>query len=135
MIPVELKMLALASILALAQIYLAATPRALRSGAAWAAGSRDEPAAEVPLWAQRADRAARNMLETFPVFAALAAGVVAAGASDGVSAAGSVIYLVARVLYVPAYIFPIYMLRSLIYFAAIFGILMVGWPLLAGPMS
>ena len=135
MIPVELKMLAFAAILALVQIYLAAMPRMLSSGTDWAAGARDAPPAPVPVWAQRADRAARNMLETFPIFAALAVGVVAAGVSDGVSAMGSVIYLVARVLYVPAYIFPIYMVRSLIYFAAIIGILMVGWPLLAGPMS
>lgn len=132
MIPVELKMVALASILVLFQLYLAAYPRALRSGMDWAGGARDEPPAQVPLWAQRADRAARNMLETFPVFAALAVGVVAAGASDGVSAFGSILYVVARCLYVPAYIFPVFMVRSAVYFFAILGILLLAWTLLFG---
>ncbi|MEM8662631.1 MAG: MAPEG family protein, partial [Pseudomonadota bacterium] len=81
-------------------------------------------------WGERAERAYRNLLETFPLFAAFALAVAVTGTANGLSATGAWIYLAARVAYVPAYISGVPHVRSLIWVAAMVGIAMVGWPLL-----
>src|SRR5215469_3240134 len=67
---VELQMLALSTALGLGQIVLSAHATSLRYGYRWAANARDEampPLTGVPA---RLERALRNFMETFPLFAA-----------------------------------------------------------------
>lgn len=132
MMPVELVMVGLAGLLVLVQLLLAAAPRALTSGLGWAMGPRDAGPAPVTLRAQRADRAYRNMLETFPVFAAAALAVVAADATSTGTALGAQLYFWGRVIYVPAYIYHVPALRSLVWGVAMLGIVLLLAPLLAG---
>lgn len=122
---IELTVLLLAAALVLVQLALAGPVRLLTAGLAWSFGSRDGPAPPEPLWVERAARAHRNMLETFPVFAAAALVAVVADVTSPLTALGSQIYLGARIAYVPAYIFHVTALRSLIWTVATLGLLMV----------
>lgn len=131
----ELVCVGLAGILLLVQILLPAFARMATSGIGWAAGPRDNPPAEVPQAAKRADRALANYRETFPVFVGAALAVVVAGVSSPVTAAGAVIYLGARIAYPFAYIVHIPLLRSAIWGVSIVGLLMVLLPLVVAGLS
>ena len=129
---VELFSLALAGALVIVQMLIAAGPRAMTYGLGWAAGPRDEtPRRDVPERAKRADRAYRNLLETFPVFAAAAIGVVVADATTWVSALGAQLYFWARVIYLPAYVYHVPMVRSGVWAVAMLGIVLLLGSLLA----
>lgn len=127
--PIELQMLGLAGLLVLVQAILGAMPRTLSSGLGWAAGPRDEGPAAVSPRAARLERAYRNLLETFPVFAAATVAVVVAEVTSPMTALGSVLYVAARVAYVPAYVVHVPLLRSLIWVAAMVGVVLVLLPL------
>lgn len=128
-VPAEIFWLALTGLLVIVQLLLAAWSRALAFGIAWAAGPRDSTPGDASVRAQRADRAFRNLMETFPVFAAAAIGVVVAGASSWVTVLGAQIYFVARLAYLPAYVFHVTLLRSVVWAVALTGLLMVLVPL------
>jgi len=66
----ELKMLALSIVLGLVQIVLASHAASLQRGYVWTASSRDEAVPKLTGVAGRLDRALRNFVETFPLFAA-----------------------------------------------------------------
>lgn len=129
MVAVELKMVALAAIVLFVYLFSGAAVRMFTFGLPWAAGARDTLPGEVPVHGQRCERAFRNMLETFPIFVALAISVVVAGLSNGTTVLGSELYVVARVLYLPAYIVHIPFVRSALWGLSLLGILMVGSPL------
>ncbi len=100
-------------------------------GLPWAAGPRDEPGASLGKFGGRLDRAYWNFLETFPFFAAAVLLAHALDKSTAHSALGAQIYIWARLLYIPAYVFAIPFLRTLIWAASFVGILMVMsaiWP-------
>lgn len=120
----ELLCVGLGGILVIIYILAAALPRLFKAPQ-WAAGNRDAAAPDTGVAGQRADRAVRNILETYPVFAASALAVVVAGGSSGLSEAGAIIYVVARALYLPAYILPLGPIRSLIWGASMAGIALV----------
>lgn len=135
MVAVELKMVALAAIVLFVHLAAPATIRALTFGASWALGPRDTIPGEISIHGQRCERAYRNMLETFPLFTALAIAVVVAGLSNQVTALGSGLYVIARVLYLPAYIFPIPFVRTACFGFAMLGILLTGAPLFGALLS
>ena len=135
MIAVELKMVALASVILLVHLFAAALIRFGAFGVGWASGPRDNTPGEVPLTGQRCERAFRNMLETFPIFVALAIAVVVAGIDNGTTAFGSVLYVIARALYLPAYVVHIPLLRSSVWGVALLGIILTGAPLFAALVS
>ena len=66
----ELTMLALSIVLGLVQIMIAANASTRQRGADWNVGPRDEVLPPLAGTAGRLDRALRNFLETFPLFAA-----------------------------------------------------------------
>jgi uncharacterized MAPEG superfamily protein len=85
--------LAIASVLTLRQL-----------GGSWVAGPRDTPR-EVTGVAGRFVRAQRNLLEIFPQFLAALFVVHAADAAGALTPIGAWTFVIARVLYVPAYAF------------------------------
>ena len=89
------------------QLLLQSLSSAVELGASYKAGPRDEGRELRGIFAGRADRALRNMLETFPVFAALALALVVNGRNGGMGALGAEIWVIARVLYVPLYLIQI----------------------------
>ncbi|KAF1690110.1 MAPEG family protein [Pseudoxanthomonas taiwanensis] len=127
---IEIQYLAWTVVLGLLQLVLATALATRHRGLAWNAGPRDQPPGPVPAVAGRAERAMRNLLETFPFFAAAALGVVAAERGDAWTALGAQLYFWARVVYVPLYLAGIPYLRSLAWAVSVAGLLMVLAPLL-----
>lgn len=121
---IELTMLAYAILLAFGQLLLYALPGVGQTGVDYALSPRDE---DRPLsgFAGRARRAYYNHLETLPLFAAAVMVGHLAEARTDMTAFGAQMYLIARVAYVPAYLFGVVYLRSLIWLVAMVGVVMV----------
>lgn len=127
----ELQMLFCAIALGIVQLLIAVLASVGKRGLPWAAGPRDEPGAPLGTFGGRLERAYQNFLETFPFFAAAVLLAHALDKSNHNSVLGAQIYVWARLLYIPAYVFAIPFLRTLIWVAGLAGILMVMsaiWP-------
>jgi uncharacterized MAPEG superfamily protein len=79
---------------------------------------------------QRAARALANMHEALPVFLALALMNMIAGTAAAMATSGALVFLVARVVYVPLYLSGVSWLRSLVWVVAWVGLIMMLIPLL-----
>jgi uncharacterized MAPEG superfamily protein len=126
----ELTVLAWGCILGIAQIFVAAQLATRQYGAAWGMSARDEPVPPPSRLVGRMTRARSNFLETFPFAAAAILVVEVTGTSNGWTQAGAVLWLAARIVYVPTYALGVPLLRSLIFLASIVGVLMVLSPAL-----
>jgi uncharacterized MAPEG superfamily protein len=115
-------MLGLGVVLLIVQLFLQAIPATLEFGGDYRAGPRDESRVLRGAFAGRADRAFRNLLETFPAFAALALALVVTGRNGGLGALGAEAWVALRVLYVPLYLIQIPFARSLVWFASMFAL-------------
>ena len=71
-------------------------------------------------------RAQTNFFETFPIFAAVVLVAHVAGRSGDLSAVGSIMYLAARVVYLPLYAAGVPWLRSISWNVATLGLVLVG---------
>ncbi|HEX5261973.1 MAG TPA: MAPEG family protein [Phenylobacterium sp.] len=124
-VPVELKLLVAAVIIGFVQILWAA---AAGSGGernfAWLAGPRDDHR-PVNVVAARLDRALKNFLETFPLFAAALIACIFTQKLGSLTLYGSGLYVIARALYVPLYASGVAFVRTLVWVASIVGIVMV----------
>ncbi|MBB5692534.1 MAPEG family protein [Muricoccus pecuniae] len=123
----ELRLLAWSVVLGLVHIIAAAAAatRQRPGGLAWAAGARDEPQPPPSGVAARLTRARDNFLETFPLFAAALLAAHLAGRSGGMTSWGALIYFWARVAYLPLYAAGVPMIRSVVWGAAMVGLVMV----------
>lgn len=110
----ELTVLALAGLLQVFQILLMAVPANRQLGTAYTAGPRDEKREPTGM-AGRLYRAANNHFEGLILFAVAVTVVSLSGQGSAVTATCAWIYLIARVLYIPAYAFGISYLRSIIW--------------------
>lgn len=129
---VELQILFCAILLGLAQLLLAVLASVGARGMPWALGPRDDTGAPLGKIGGRLERAYKNFLETFAFFVAAVLLAHALGKSTANSVLGAQIYIWARLLYVPAYVFAIPFVRTLTWSAAVIGILLVLsaiWPL------
>ena len=129
---VELKMLTLSVVLGIVQIVAASHAASLQRGYQWTASSRDEKVPPLQGVAGRLDRALRNFLETFPLFAAV---VLAAHVSDthnALTALGAQLYFWARLAYALLYAAGVPVVRSLVWNVATIGILLFVAALLLG---
>lgn len=120
----ELLLLGAAIAIGLVQLMWAAAAARRQQDLKWAAGARDE-AMPISGVAARLDRAFRNFMETFPLFAAAVLAVVIAGKAGDLSLWGSALYVVCRALYAPIYAAGTYMIRSLVWTLSLAGIVMV----------
>ncbi len=93
-------------------------------GIAEANNTRDnEPAPD--LMSGRGNRALRNFLETYAIFAALAAGVSLTGGSNWMTQWGCHLYFWARVVYLPLYVFGISPARSYVWSISFVGLILL----------
>ena len=120
--PAEIVMLGLGAVLLLLQMFLQSVSSAIELGGGYKAGPRDDTRMVRSVIAGRADRAFRNLLETFPIFAALALALVITGRNGGLGALGAQVWIVMRILYVPLYLIQIPFARSVVWFASIFAL-------------
>ena len=91
-------------------------------------GNRDDPP-EMSIVAARLDRAKNNMLEALPIFLALALLAMVTDHDSRAVRSAALVFLVARVVYVPAYLSGIPMFRSLVWLIGTVGLAMMAWPL------
>lgn len=118
--------LGFAIILGVIQLLSATMLSTAQRGFKWNMSSRDTPAPQLAGKAARLDRAFKNFMETFPFFvAAVLIAIVnyaLSNSSSTIPVLGSQIYVIARALYVPAYVFNLIGLRTLIWFVSMIGI-------------
>ena len=122
---VELRMLVWAVVLGLVQIAIAATLSTSQRGFAWGVGARDGEHAPLSPLGGRCVRASANFLETFPLFAAAVLVLAITQRGDAQTAHGAQLYFWARVAYVPAYALGVPFLRTLVWAAALIGLILV----------
>lgn len=116
----------LAVAVALGVLHLACAAYAARAtqGLKWGAGPRDEPRPMGKV-AGRLDRAFKNYMETFPFFAAALLLAMNMGKLGELTLWGSLLYVAARIAYVPLYALGVPTVRSLVWFVSFVGLLMV----------
>ena len=112
----ELTALTLAALLQVAQFCLYSVLANLQVGPKYAMGPRDEPR-QLTGYAGRAQRAMNNHFEGLTLFAIATLTITFADKGSAYTAAASMAYLIARVLYVPAYLLGLTPWRSIIWFA------------------
>ncbi len=122
---VELKMLTLSVVLGIVQIVAASHAASLQRGYQWTASSRDEKVPPLQGVAGRLDRALRNFLETFPLFAAVVLAAHVTDTHNALTALGAQLYFWARLAYALLYAAGVPVVRSLVWNVARVGILLL----------
>jgi uncharacterized MAPEG superfamily protein len=120
--PTEITVLGWSVVLLIVQMFLASVPTTMELGGHYQAGPRDEPRTPKGRFAGRANRAFRNLLETYPAFVALALALAVTGKSGGYAATASVVWLIARALYAPLYIVHVPFARSIAWLVALLAL-------------
>ncbi len=124
----EYQLLGVAVVLGFVQLCWAAVAARKQQGLKWARGPRDEhkPVSGV---AARLERAFRNYMETFPLFAVAAFASILADTKSPLANQlvwwGSLVYVGARILYVPLYAMGVQGWRTWVWFISVFGLLAV----------
>ena len=131
---IELQYLIFAIFLVLIQMVFQSVAGIMSNGLMGAAGSRDDEYLTTGIGG-RFERAYYNMLETFPIFAALVLIMEVAIANEYMdrnttSITAVQVYFWCRVVYIPLYIITIPFLRTFAWVGSMIGILMLAWPLL-----
>jgi uncharacterized MAPEG superfamily protein len=94
--------------------------------------SRDKPAAAHGLLLGRATRALANYVENFTPFAAVALALIVTQRTGGSGALGATIWILARIVYIPLYLFDVVYARTVVWGISIVGLVMmltrlIGW--------
>jgi uncharacterized MAPEG superfamily protein len=101
-----------------------ATLYRMQHGVLHAATARDHDAPP-NVMTGRAERALRNLIETYGVFVALAVAIEISGRSDALTVWGAQLYFWARIVYLPLYLFGVQFIRSLVWCVAALGLLLM----------
>lgn len=118
-------MLTLSVVLGIVQILAASHAASLQRGYRWTASPRDDKVEPLHGVAGRLDRALRNFLETFPLFAAAVLAAHVTDTHDALTEWGARLYFWGRVAYVPLYAAGVPLIRSLVWNVATIGIVLV----------
>jgi uncharacterized MAPEG superfamily protein len=94
--------------------------------------SRDKPAAARGLLFGRATRALANYVENLTPFVAVALALIVTQRTGGSGALGATIWILARIVYIPIYLFDVIYARTAVWTLSIVGLAMmlsrlVGW--------
>lgn len=125
-------MLTFSVVLGIVQIIASSHAASFQRGYRWTAGSRDEETPPLRGMAGRLDRALRNFLETFPLFAAVVLVAHVSSTHNTLTEWGAWLYFWARVAYFPLYAAGVPLIRSLVWNAATVGILLIIFAVLWG---
>jgi len=127
----ELSVLAWGCVLGIVHIWAAVRVKTRQYGSKWNVGARDETLDPPQPIVGRLARAQANYFETFPIMAAAILIVSVAGLTGRWTEIGAILWLVARVVYLPLYAFGVPVVRTLMFTLSVVGIGMVLWPALA----
>lgn len=125
MVAVELSQVLYAILLAVAYLLIFSIVANLELGPRYTAGPRDRAPEGLSKRGQRLQRAYSNMVETLPWFIGAVLVTHLAGKVDDVTIAAGWLYLGARVLYLPAYVFHVQFVRSAVWGLATLGIVII----------
>ena len=94
--------------------------------------SRDKPAPASGLLFGRATRALANYVENFTPFVAVALALIVTQRTGGSGALGATIWVLARIIYIPLYLFDVVYARTAVWALSIVGLGMmlsrlIGW--------
>lgn len=128
--PIELKVLVAGCVLALIHIFAAGHVRTRQYGTAWNVGARDEALPPPEPIVGRLTRAQANYFETFPIVAAAILIDAAAGLFAQGTAIGALLWLGARIVYLPLYAAGVPVVRTLAFGVSLVGLVMLLWPAL-----
>jgi uncharacterized MAPEG superfamily protein len=132
---IELSVLAWGCVLAILHIFIAVRFKTRQYGTKWNVGARDEELPPPQPIVGRLARAQANFFETFPIMAAAILIVSAADLEGRWTAIGALLWLGARVLYLPLYAFGVPVVRTIVFLASIVGIALVLRPALVAALS
>lgn len=93
-------------------------------GLMFGAGNRENYPAELA-WAGRADRAAKNMMESMLILVGLVAAAQGMGVSNDATTMGATLFFWARLAYFPIYVVGIPWLRTGVWSVAIVGLVII----------
>lgn len=130
--PIELKILAWGCVLALVHIFAAVRVKTRQYGSTWNMGARDEALPPPQPIVGRLARAQANFFETFPIAAAAILIDAAAGLFDRGTALGAILWLGARIVYLPLYAVGVPVVRTVAFMVSIVGLVLLLWPALVG---
>jgi len=124
--PPELTTLALAALLQAVQFVLFAVPANMELGTGYTSSARDRPPTrQISERTGRLQRALNNHFEGLILFAIAVTVVTLGNQSTPVTSACAWVYLAARVLYIPAYVYGWRPGRSIIWAAGFFATLIM----------
>jgi len=126
---VELICLVWSVLLGLAHILIAGQARTNELGAKWNTSARDGVQPELSPITNRLFRAQANFFETFPLFAVVILITAITQLYSTYSQLGAILYLAARVVYLPLYAFGTPYFRTIVWLISILGIMLVLSPL------
>jgi uncharacterized MAPEG superfamily protein len=124
LVTVELKMLILSVVLGFVQIVTASHAASLQRGYRWTASPRDEKLPPLRGVAGRLDRALRNFVETFPLFATVVLVAHVSDTHNALTVLGAQLYFWGRLAYMLLYAAGVPVIRSLVWNVAMVGILL-----------
>ncbi len=127
---VELTVLGWACVLAIVHIFAAVRVKTRQYGTRWNMGSRDEELPPAQPIVGRLARAQANFFETFPIAAVAILLVTVAERTSGWTAAGAILWLAMRIIYLPVYALGIPKVRTVIFLLSIAGIALILLPML-----
>jgi uncharacterized MAPEG superfamily protein len=125
---VDLQLVAFSVVLAWVMVFSAGVLRARAwtpGGMKVAFGNRHDVPATQPPWVERADRAAKNMLENLPFFIGLVAVAHLGGRHGERVELGAHLFFWARVAYWPIYLAGIPVVRTLVWYVSIAGLALI----------
>jgi uncharacterized MAPEG superfamily protein len=122
---IEMEMLVWSIVLGLVHIVVSAVATTGQYGPAWNVGPRDQAMPRLEGIAGRLQRALRNFLETFPLFAAAVLIADAVNEHGALTTWGVQLYFWARVIYLPLYALGIPVARTIVWSIATLGIVLI----------
>lgn len=121
----EMTMLWASAVLGVVYLLAAVVPSVLARGMPWAMGPRDEAGADLGKVGARLDRAWKNFRETFPIFMAAILVEASTVQDSELAGLGAQLYFWARVVFLPVYALGLPYVRTLVWSAALAGIVLV----------
>jgi uncharacterized MAPEG superfamily protein len=118
----EIIALELSVVLFLAHCMTQALMKRAEFGQDYMMGARDVPQKVKGIVAARAERALANFIENYPPFIALDLGLIATGRTGGW---GAILWIIARIAYLPIYLAGVPIVRSGIWLLSVIGLLMM----------
>ena len=121
----EMTVLAWGCLLGLVHVFAAVRVKTRQYGTKWNMGARDEDLPPPQPIVGRLARAQANYFETFPIMAAAILIVTFVDRTDWLTEIGAIVWLAARVVYLPLYAMGIPRVRTLVFLISVLGILLV----------